>query len=239
MIQRIKPVIESIVNTIGKEDWFRVAKFSTNLLNMLSEFLVCEIGSKALSGITYTMLFKRNEKDMELYERYKEIREEAIRCGYQNGEVFRIYEVQNGYILDMDLSVTKRISLEISKAVANINNGQTPVKDFIGDNPEDRRKNDMIRLARYVKQEYDKGNEVIEVALFSRNSVPRILITGKTKSGESVTVKYNAYALRHWDLENINSAILIPEGTRIARMEPIEILPSKTGVSFKLYVEEI
>jgi len=35
-----------------------MAKFSSDLLNKLTEFLVCEIGSKALDGITYAMILK-------------------------------------------------------------------------------------------------------------------------------------------------------------------------------------
>ena len=107
-----------------------MAKFSNELLNRLTEFLICEIGEKALSGITYVLLLK--EKDKETYERYKGIKDEVIKCGYKNGEVFRVYDVPNGYILDLDLSVAKKITEKLSEAVAKTNNGATPAGDLIG-----------------------------------------------------------------------------------------------------------
>lgn len=213
-----------------------MAKFSNELLNKLTEFLVCEIGAKALDGITYAMVLK---DDKQLYERCKDIKREAIKCGYANDEVFRIYAVANGYIMDMDLSVAKKITIELSKAVAKANGNETPVGDLIGEGPSKRRKDDMLGLAKHIKKEYDNGKRVIEVALFSRNSVPRIIVNGIGPDGQLLPIKYAAFAIRHWDLENVNANILIPAGIRIARIEPMEVLPSKTGVSFKLCLEKL
>lgn len=215
-----------------------MAKFSNNLLNKLTQFLTCEIGSGALSGITYAMALK-DDKNKDLHELCKAIKREVKRCGFEDDEVFRIYEVTNGYIYDMDLSVAKKITYEISKVIAKNNDNKTPVGDLIGDRPSKRRKDDMLGLAKFVKKEYDSGNRKIEVALFSKNSVPRIIITGEGPNREMLHIKYNAYAIRHWDIEAVNSSILIPAGIRIARLEPCEILPSKTGVKFILDIEKI
>lgn len=215
-----------------------MAKFSSDLLNKLTEFLVCEIGSKALDGITYAMILK-DPKDKDNYKRYTDIKREAVKCGYKNDEVFRVYEVSNGYIFDMDLNVAKKITSELSKAVAKANNGNTPTGDLIGDSPDKRRKDDMLGLAKYVKQQYDNGKKQIEVALFSRNSVPRIIISGVGPKNDMISIKYNAYAIRHWDIESINANMLIPAGIRIAKLEPCEVLPSKTGVRFVLYVDSV
>ena len=217
-----------------------MARFSTELLNKLTEFLICEIGAKALSGITYTLLIK-GSKDDELYERYLKIKKEAKKCGYDNDEVFRIYQVSNGYILDMDLNVAKRITAELNKAVAKTD-GKKLTKDeldLIGEKPNIRRVKDMERLARYVISKHNDGQNVLEVALFSRNSVPRIIITAEGPNGEELTIGYNAFAIRHWDLEYVNSELLIPEGLRVYKMTPLEVLPSRTGVSFRLYTEEV
>lgn len=213
-----------------------MGKVSSELINMLTDFLINEIGSKSLDGITYSMVTKQS-KDEENYKRYMEIRKEAQKCGFAHDEVFRVYEVSNGYIFDMDMSVVKKISYELSKAVSKTNGGQTPVGDLIGNNPEKRRKSDMLGLAKYVKSEFDNGNRVVEVALFSRNSTPKITITGIGAKNEMLMVKYNAYAIRHWDIEVVNGSLLIPAGIRIAKIEPCEVLPSKTGVRFKLYLE--
>lgn len=211
---------------------------SEKLKNYLTEFLICEIGSKSIDGITYTMVTK-DEKDRETLKRYFEIRKEATRCGYSNDEMFRVYEVNNGYIFDMDMAFTKKLAYGLTKAVSDTNGGKTPVKDFIGDKPERRRKADMLGLAKYVKSEFDKGNMVIEAALFSKNSTPRIMITGIGPKNEMLTIKYNAYAIRHWDIEVVNAKLLIPAGIRIAKLESCEILPPKTGVRFRLYLEPV
>ena len=215
-----------------------MAKFSNELLNKLTEFLIIEIGEKALSGITYALYIK-NTKDKEVYERYNEIKKEVLKCGYSNDEVFRIYEVSNGYIYDLDLSVAKKITAELAKAVAKTNGGTTPIGDLIGDGPSLRRKADMLGLAKYVKQQYDEGKRVVEVALFSRNSVPRIVITGVGPNGEMLPIKYSSFSIRHWDIQSINANILIPAGIRISKLEPCDILPSRTGCRFILYTEKV
>lgn len=211
---------------------------SNELKNMLTDFMLQEIGQKALDGITYAFVLK-SDKDKENYRNYMDIRREATKCGYNMSEIFRVYEVSNGYIFDMEIAVAKQISYLIAKAVNKTNGGKTPVKDFIKDYPERRRKSDMVGLARYVKSCYDKRETTIEVALFSRNSTPKITITGVGQNKEMLAIKYNAFAIRHWDIESVNKNLLIPAKIRIARMEPCEILPSKTGVKFKLYIESI
>jgi len=215
-----------------------MADISNKLLNMLTEFFICEIGSKAIDGITYCMLLK-DAKERDIYERYKLIRKQANEEGNTNDEIFRIYEVNNGYIFDMDLSIAKNISYEITKAVSKANGGETPYGDLIGDMPEKRRKRDIINLAKFLKSEFDSGKEQTEIALFSRNSTNKILVTCKGPNNEVLAVKYNAYALRHWDLENVNEKLLIPAGFRVSRLQPCEVLPYKTGVSFIVNMEQM
>ena len=209
---------------------------SKNMMNMLTEFLVCEIGSKALDGITYSMVTKE-PKDKEALARYMEIRDEVTACGFGADEIFRVYEVSNGYIFDMDLNIAKKITIKLAQAVERTNGVAVGNGDLIGDSPEKRRKSDMLGLAKFIQQEYNAGRDLTEVALFSRNSVPHIIITGKSPKGEIISEKFNAYAIRHWDIETINARLLIPAGIRIARIEPYEILPSKTGVKFGMYIE--
>lgn len=214
-----------------------MAEFSKNLLDLLTEFMVCEVGSKALDGITYTMLLKNN-KDKEEIDRYMNIKHEAAKCGYTNNEVFRVYEITNGYIFDMDIATAKQITAEIVRTL-NKNNAGIQNTDLINNLPEKRRKKDMVALSKFLKEEYDKGKRQVEVALFSKNSTNRIILNGKNSSGEAIAVKYNAYAIRHWDIELINEKLLIPAGFRVSRIQPCEILPSKTGVSFVFTLETI
>ena len=207
------------------------AKVSKKLLDLLSKFLMLEIQSRVLDGITYTFLFK-DGKDAGQKEKYLEIRDEAAACGFKPEEVFRIFEVSNGYILDMDLSIAKYITEEISKVVARENNYKTPVGDLIGNRPEKRRIEDMEYLAKVLLKHYKDKEKEVEVALFSRNRVPKIVLTAEDTKGGTVVVKYDAFAIRHWDLEDVNTNLLIPKGVRITDIVPCEILPSKTGVRF-------
>lgn len=218
-----------------------MGKQSDKMMNLLTEFMVSEIGSKSLDGITYALLLK-NDKDKPALNRYKEIFNEVRACGYGPDEIFRAYEISNGYIFDMDLNTVKTISAKLVKMVEKANNIEIGSQDLIGNSPEKRRKSDMNGLAKFVLDQYSKGITNCEVALFSRNSVPHIIISGKLKdkNGDKyATIKYNAYAIRHWDIEIINSELLIPRGIRIARIEPCEVLPSKTGVKFILHIESV
>lgn len=211
---------------------------SQSLMNLLTEFLVHEIDAKVLDGITYAFVLKTDKNAKETYKAYMNIKEEAKRCGFANDEVFRVYEVNNGYIFDMDLREAKKITKALAKAVAkDTKNNNIPI-DLIGEKPEKRRQADMTSLARQVKREYDSGKMKMEVALFSRNKSPKITITGIGPKGNSLAIQYNAYAIRHWDIETINEKLLVPAGIRIAKIEPCEILPSKTGVRFIIYLDK-
>lgn len=220
-----------------------MADFSKKLLDMLSEFMVRELGSKVLDGVTYTFVLN-TEADKQTYEEYMAIKQEAVNCGYLNDEVFRTYKLSNGYIFDMDLSTAKQITSEVYKRVAKDNNMSTDQTqnsnfDLIKDSPDERRNRDIANLAKYLKSEFDNGNKQVELALFSRNSSNKIIINGKLPNGNPVSLRYNAYALRHWDIEILNERYLIPAGFRVKRIQPLEILPSKTGASFLFTMESM
>lgn len=214
-----------------------MADVSKELYGKLTEFLTVEIESKVLDGITYVMTLK-NENDRESTESYKKIKDVAIKNGLGQNEAFRVYELSNGYIFDMDLTIAKHIAFLLSKKVNQQTKGQMPVGDFIGEKPEKRRQEDMQKLAKKCLTQFKAGKKVFDVALFSRNSVPRIQITGKDKSGKDAVITYDAYAVRHWDIEEINARLLAKEGIKIAKIEPCEVIPSKTGVRFTLHLDK-
>lgn len=221
-------------------------KMSGRLSSMLSEYLMAQIQSKTLEGSTYILLTD-SKHDKEIFERYSAIRLEANKCGFGPQEIFRIYELSNGYILDVDGSVARNLTIHITKKQAEIDPEIKAIYeltggDLIGDAPEKRRRADMAMFAKYLKSQFAKGKKTVEVALFSKNQIPRISITAKdpkSTKGESVSVTYNAYAIRHWDIEEVNTHMLIPEGIRIHKVEPCEILPSKTGVRFKIHMTNL
>ena len=214
-----------------------MAQMSKKLEEMLTEFMLVEIASKAIDGITYALL-TNGQNDKEEVSKYKEIKNEVINCGFVNNQVFRYYKVSNGYIFDMDLDMARMLTTKITRSLAKNDPSLNGVENLIGDAPEKRRKKDLISLGRYIMQKANEGKYQIEVALFSRNTTNRIILTGKNSNGEDIAVTYNAYALRHWDMEILNEKILIPQGVRVSRIQPCEILPSKTGVSFILTLEK-
>lgn len=211
---------------------------SKELLDELTEFLCCEIGGKVLDGITYVMTLK-GTKDNKFIAKYAKIREEADKCGYDKTEAFRVFELSNGYIFDMDLSIAKYITKLISKKVLVEKEGIP--EDLISNNPNKRRTEDMIKLAKKSLNAFKKGQTKLEVALFNRNSTSKIIITGNDKSSNKnkVVVQYDAFAIRHWDIEEINDKYLIPRGMKIYAVEACEILSSRSGVRYILHFEKV
>jgi hypothetical protein len=211
------------------------------LRDMLCEFFICEIGASAMDGVTYTMIIKdeNNKKSMANIERYKQIKTEALKAGFGDNEAFRVYEVSNGYVFDMDLYFAKQILAEIAKSVP-VKEGEQPIPtDLMKDMPDRRRKKDIYDLAKHLTNEYNKGNLRVEVALFNKNSTNRINVTGRGPSGEKLMIVFPAFALRHLDIEIINEKFLIPNGFRVKMIQPCEILPSKNGVAFIFEMESM
>lgn len=213
-----------------------MAKFSRELLNMLSEFMITEIGASALDGITYALVAR---EDTKRYKQYLAIREEANKCGFNSNEVFRFHELINGYIFDMDILTAKQITAEISRNVAAFTKGKTPIGELLKERPEKRRLRDLEALSKVLKAKYDSGVRNVEVALFSKNSTNKITIHGKGPNNKRLAIVYNAYAIRHWDIELLNERFLIPANFRVSSLRPCELLPSKTGVSFLFTLESM
>lgn len=216
-----------------------MAEFSNKLKSELSEFLLNELGSKVLDGITYTMLTK-SPNDKEDFERYNLIRREATLCGYDNDQVFRIVELQNGYIFDMDMSTAGHIISALSKPLINQEGLRGNIFDVVGTKPAEIRGREMTRLAKLLVDNLEeKGMTETKIALFNRNSSNRVMVSARTENNEQVVIPYKAFKIRHWDLAFMNKRLLVPRGYKITKMQPCEVLPSKTGVSFILTLEKI
>ncbi len=218
-------------------------------LDRLTDFVVNNIGSKSLDGITYAMALK--EQDKELIAKCMLVREELKKAGFDKDEVFRVYELENGYIFDTDIAIVKQVTKQIVKSL--IRSGEMTAEtvaqmnedEMFTKGPEKRRMADMQALANFVVKKYKEGIGNVEVALFSRNSVQKIVITGSAQSKNSdyakkdVVVQYSAFAIRHWDIAEINERLLYKHGIRIDRITPCEVIPSKTGVRFKLSLSKV
>lgn len=199
---------------------------AADLKARLEDFMATYLGAKVQDGITYVLLTddrSNSEQAAELMDLYNELR----KAGKEN--LFRYYSVSNGKIFDIDLNVARNLTAALAKKVMNINS------DLIGKGPAVRRQGDIERLAKSCRKWYSKGIDTVEVALFSRNSVPRINISGKDAAGRAKMLTYEAYAIRHWDLDAVN-ALLREYGIRILAVDTHEILPSETGLRVTLRI---
>ena len=213
-------------------------QLSKKLMNLLSEFIVRELGAKVLQGVTYSFFTKDDAESEELYNHYMKIKDEAISCGFSSDEVIRSYTVSNGYIIDVDLKYAKEVLIEVSKAIA-VANGEETYVDRVGQKPEERRQSDFKHMAKFLKKSFDEGNLEVEVVLFSKVCANRTAVTGVGPRGETIMVRYNAYALRVEDIEAMNELMLIPAGFRVSTVQACEILPNSQGCVFILRMKEV
>lgn len=217
MKQTMRPSEAKVQPTDGK------AALKAKLANFLFDY----VGSKVQDGITYAMMVSGKHSQDRVEELKSLCRE--LRAAGVNEKVFRCYEVVNGYIFDIDLGVARDITARLAKEAMDIN------KDLIGNGPARRRQEDIEKLAKSCKKWFNQGQEVVEVALFSRNSVPRINITGRDAKNKGKMLTYEAYAIRHWDIDAVN-ALLQQSGIRILKVDTHEILPSETGLRVTLHI---
>lgn len=205
-------------------------------VNLVTKFLTCEVDKRVLDGITYTLIMKDGKHEKEIAE-FDAIRKSLDNDGFGPNEIFRRYELSNGYIYDLDLAQAIAITIKLSQVVAQANNGKSPVGDMnITVESAERRRDDVKLLAKKVIEQAKSGKNKIEVALFSRNKVPRIVVSGTDSKGKSVACQYDAFAIRHLDLEEVNRDYLVPAGLRIVKIDTCEILPTLTGVRCILYL---
>lgn len=210
-------------------------KIGVELSNELRNFLCEAIGSKILDGITYALVSSSNK---EKIAEYSKIRDLANKDGLDSSQLFRVYKVSNGYVFDMDLSTAKQITKTIMNGEENSKNVIND--DYIERNPNERKKRDLNRLHKLCVNSFKAGTKEVEVALFSRNTANKIMISAKDKNTrENVVIQYEAFALRHWDIEMFNSEYLSKSKLRVRTLSTCEILPTNTGIRFILELERL
>lgn len=216
-----------------------MAKLSKESVNGITKFLVTEVQSKVTEGITYFMVLKDGKHD-DIIAEYDAVRKQLDEDGYRADEVFRRYELSNGIVYDLDIQSAIALTVKMSEAVAKSNGGMSPIGDMnIAKESEERHREDVQRLAKKVVEKYKEGQSKLEIALFSRNKVPRIIVTGVNRKGQKVACQYDAYAIRHLDIEEVNRDYLSKHGLRIIKIESCEVLPTITGVRCILHVVRI
>lgn len=207
-------------------------KVTNELLQDIMPFMVQELGEKIFEGITYTLI---PSSDKIKIDTYQEIRDKITQAGIDTTTLFRVYQLCNGTIFDLDLVVAKKLAIIMLKE-----NADEKFNNMINTLPAKRKQEDMERLATQCLKEAKNKNKEFYVALFSKNKSPSIRFNAKVE-GETTTrtFSYPAYALRHWDLEDINMNYLIPKGLMIDKVQACEILPTRTGVKFKIILNTV
>lgn len=220
-------------------------EMSKELMDMLAGYVTGEIGGKALNGVTYAFEIKRTDKkDLAVskvnqkYEKYSLVLEELRKCGFGEGEIFRIIEVANGYIFDIDIDMLGQIVEQIYKGLDKVNGDE---KEYDKAFYMRMRKIHLARLAKYCKMVYDKESVegapvTVEIALYNRNSVPQVVLCGKLDKKEYAKIAYEAFMLSHDDIECANREALIDVGLRVTDVRIYEILPNEMGVRASITV---
>lgn len=212
-----------------------MAALSENTKKKIANLLIEDIGAKeVLDGITYVLLTANDKAKINEIE---QLRADIQADGVQADQVIRTWKVSNGVIFDLNIAVAKQTAefLVASSDQMGLTNTGSMNKDLVGNKPEKRRQEDIEKLAAFLKTCWKEGKHAVELCLYSRNKVGVTTFNAR-RGGQDVRVKYNAFAIRHWDISVINDNLLAREEFKVVKVEAGEIVPSKNGVRFKLYL---
>lgn len=212
-------------------------EMSTALRDCLQQFFTQEIASALFRGVTYTLTFN---DDTVKNTAYLSLKDKLMDEGFVYSKYMRVFKLCNGYIFDMNLAVAQKLGKLTIESVLG------PEEKLSQDDiirlshmPLERINNDAEKLARLCVNEMKKGKNEVAVALFNKNSGSEIKFNAVGTDGVRYLLNYKAFCLRHTDLEMVNRKYLVKNAIRIKEIQPCEILPTKTGVRYILYLERI
>jgi len=208
-----------------------MVKMSNELKNEFASVLVNDIGTKVIDGITY-VLFLNAGADSDEIKRYGELIKKADNLGISRQEAISAFKVANGCIFDMNMQLAKQLSYGIIANAATKEGVTLDSYDMVKNGPEQRREDDIQKLAEYLNKEHKNGKREIQLALYSRNKVDKIEFAAKRSNNSDAKVIYQAFAVRHWDLNRIGDVLRQKYNISIKDIKAGEILPTKTGVRF-------
>lgn len=195
----------------------------------VSTIFANNLGEKVFDGINWTFVL---ESDVGTLQEYENIRQELKDMGYTHGEILRAYKAPNGLIYDIDAKVVKML---VKSTMAG-SESEGLCNELIESAYEARRNMEMSRLHVFLAKAFKAGQTKVSLALFNTNKGNRItyntLIESGSHANQKVEIRLPAFALRHWDLEELNRNYLIPARIKIQKVQLVEILPTKTGVGF-------
>lgn len=210
-------------------------EFSKELRDMLTEFIVAEIGSKGVEGVTYALKIK-NDKNAETIERYIDIRREADKCGYDSNEVFRVNEVSNGYIFDMDMKAMTQLLVKLANSACTIAGKHSDMVQSVYTEPKEIRVGEIVRLGKYIETSDKSPSGKCTVALYNRNVSGKIRYTPIT-DGKPSMCSIDAFIIRAHDMKTVNEKALTDSKYKIRTVSPLYILPLENGVVTELELD--
>lgn len=212
-------------------------RMSDELKTSLRTFFNVEVGSGIVRGSSYALVFNEDEAKVHAYlDIQQKIKDEGLNAS----DVLRVFQLCNGYIFDMNLRLAQKFTVDLLRDDTTVDEKLTDNDILtIRDTPRIRMEKDMKRLTKRCIEVLEKGKTDLDVALFSRIDSPQIRFNAKLDTGKAVQFTYDAYALRHTDLEATNKTYMIPKGIRVAKIQPCELLPTRSGVKFKLWIERL
>lgn len=207
-------------------------KFSKELMDMITDFIMYEIGSSGIDGVTYAMKLKnsKNAKDIEMYT---EILNEAQRCGYEMNEVIRALELSNGIVFDLDMKVMTNVLVKIAEMSCQITGKYDELSKQVWTEPKEVRIDEIKRLANAICRAAEKGEDKVSVALFNKNRVNRIRYTESNGNNHRL-YEIDAYKVRTYDIAAMNTGPLSKTGYIVKEVIPKYILPAENGVFTEL-----
>lgn len=214
-----------------------MAEMSKELRNRIDEFILAEIGSKAVSGITFVSKVKEDRNRDEI-NKYISLRKAADDEGFKSDELFRTFEVANGYTFDVDLGIVlgtlRSINNMINAAEEKEESQQTA--SYVHDIPISERKEEIKRLAEYIIENAGEGK--LNVALYSTVLTDSIEYVCSGGSGK-YKAEIEAFRVSDNDFEVMNKSLLVPNGYMVESISRRYILPHESGVAVELVVKEV
>ena len=214
-----------------------------DLANGLMDFFSEEISDNIFAGVTYGLVFKDKMTQAKV-AKYTELKQKILECEMNTQDKLRMFEVCNGYIFDLGVRTAQIIALDLIRSTYK--DGEEISKNDvlrIKDLPVQRRRAELERLAnkciKIMNDNRTSQSEEIVIALYSRNTSNTVKVTGELENGQKVRFTYDAYKLKHTDLDELNKQFLVKRRIKVASIQACEILPPRTGVKFKLKIERL
>lgn len=202
---------------------------SDDAVGKLAEVICTDIHTNIVKGVTYILLEEKPNTKVRL-DMYMGLRREIDSEGFKPDEVFRVYKVSNGYVFDMEPEIAVSITKAIMQKSGSLDDkNMRAVLNSVVERSKVRREKELKRLAALCYKVYKAGKTSLEVLLFGKNEVGKVIITVKDGKDDYV-ITYPSFMLRPSDMQSVNEEYLIKSGIRIKSIETGEIVGSNRGL---------